>query len=164
MTLATPLDVKTRYPGADAYDDAWIQTLLDEAEVLIRMRIDDLDTLIADGTIDERIVVMVECNAVTRVVRNPEGYKSETEGNYMYERDPRTVSTSITITSDEWRWLGVQNEGMFIIEAVLPYWEVIEELSDHSERGWEPYSPALHKRMPYPQLRNILPRKRRFWT
>lgn len=93
---------------------------LDDVEALIRARIPDLDAQITAGTISEALVVLVECDAVLRLLRNPGGYRSETIGEYSYQLDTRGSATgALMILDSEWALLGV-SAGAF---TVAPYLE-----------------------------------------
>ena len=108
MAYASPADVADRLgrPLTEA-EQTQAPVLLEDAEILIRARIPDLDDRIADGLLSEAVVVMVEANAVMRVLRNPEGYRQEQDGDYMYSVDPQVASGRLFIADDEWRLLGV---------------------------------------------------------
>ena len=62
----------------------------------------------------------VEAEAVLRLVRNPEGFASETDGDYTYEVIQALASGVLEITPEEWEILGITNQtGMFLIVPVL---------------------------------------------
>jgi hypothetical protein len=110
MAIATPADVAERLGRElDAAETALVASRLDDAEELIFQRIPDLTQKIAAGTIRQRLVVMVECEAVMRLIRNPEGYTSETDGNYSYSISHRVASGRLEILSDEWAMLGIRS-------------------------------------------------------
>ena len=92
-----------------------MQTLLDDVEILIKAKIPDLDEK-ADDENYLAVVVMVEASAVARLVRNPEGYTSETDGDYTYQVNYRLATGSLEITDKEWALLGVSS-GVFMINA-----------------------------------------------
>lgn len=119
MAYAQPEDVESRL-GRPLTTEEATQTpvLLSDVELLIRSRIPDLDALVESGAILEGLVVMIEANAVVRVLRNPEGFRQEQEGDYMYTRAAATASGALTITDDEWRLLGV-SAGAFTIAPYL---------------------------------------------
>ena len=74
-----------------------INVRLEDVERLIRRTVPDLDDLILDGSVDEADVIQVEADAVLRLVRNPEGFLSETDGSYTYmlRQDIATGKVSI---------------------------------------------------------------------
>jgi hypothetical protein len=57
--------------------------------------------------IDPAFVKDKVIGAVLRVLRNPEGIQSETEGNYSYKVNPITASGNVWYTKDELADLGV---------------------------------------------------------
>ena len=69
-----------------------VQTRLEDVERLILRRIPDLDVQITAGDLNEDDVIQVEADAVGRLVRNPDGFISEGDGNYTYTRDASKVS------------------------------------------------------------------------
>jgi hypothetical protein len=93
--------------------------LLADAESLIRARVPDLDARISDGRIRRELVVMIEANAVVRVLRNPGGYTSETAGDYSYTIDSRAAAGYLTIPDTDWRLIGV-TAGAFTITPTVP--------------------------------------------
>ncbi|KAF0835684.1 Gp19/Gp15/Gp42 family protein [Nocardia caishijiensis] len=109
MAYATPSDVQTRLGRALTPDETTlVTTRLADAERMILRRVPDLADKIAAGTVDTADVVQIEADAVTRVVRNPEGIQSETDGNYTYMRGRESASGRLEITRDEWQTLGVR--------------------------------------------------------
>lgn len=121
MAYATPTDVEARI-GRELTPDENLQVseLLEDVETLIRIKIPDLDAKVAEGTIPERLVVMIEVNAVVRVLRNPDAYVSETDGNYSYTRSANGASGYLEILALEWDWLFGGN-GMFQIVPISPF-------------------------------------------
>ncbi len=124
MAYATAEDVSARWtqPLDDA-EKAVVNTRLEDAELLIKARIPDLDDKVLSGEIQEGIVVMVEAEAVLRLIRNPEGYVTETDGGYSYQLSDKVASGELNIQPREWALLGVKG-GVYTI-SVLPQmpWE-----------------------------------------
>lgn len=50
-----------------------------------------------------------------RVVRNPDGLASETDGNYGYQLSREAADNSLRILPEEWQLLGIQPSKMFTI-------------------------------------------------
>jgi hypothetical protein len=116
MTYASTSDVQTRLGRPLTTDEATqVDTLLDDAEVEIRSRIPDLDTRAADPDYLQK-VVKVEASAVARLIRNPDGYTSESDGTYTYQINYRLTSGELTITAKEWSQLGI-GAGAFSINV-----------------------------------------------
>ncbi|MGW1740031.1 Gp19/Gp15/Gp42 family protein [Nocardia sp. NPDC001965] len=118
MTYATATDVTNRYPRALSPEETTlVNTRLADAEREIRRKIPDLDDKIDDGTIDVEDVKEVEAEAVLRILKNPEGYVSETDGSYTYMLAQELASGVLEITPAEWKKLGVIiRRGMFFID------------------------------------------------
>lgn len=109
MAYATADDVQVRFNRElDEDERVSVDERLEDVEEMIRLRIPDLDDRVEDGRIRERLLKMVECEAVLRLIRNPEGYTEETDGNYSYSISARVASGRLTIEPDEWKLLGVK--------------------------------------------------------
>lgn len=107
MAYAQTTDVEVRL-GRSASSNA--ETLqwgawLNDVEALILARIPDLASRIADETISEGIVVMVEANAVIRKARNPEGKVSEQIDDYSYRYGEDARRGDLFLTDEEWALL-----------------------------------------------------------
>jgi hypothetical protein len=110
MAYATLQDVKNRYhEDLDETLELLVTTRLADAELLLKNRIKDLDTQIDESTIDEAVVVMVEAEMVLRLIRNPEGYSQESDGNYSYAIYQQVASGRLEVLESEWELLGVVN-------------------------------------------------------
>ncbi|AFR50017.1 Gp19/Gp15/Gp42 family protein [Gordonia sp. KTR9] len=111
MAYATAEDVTTLWAkDPEPETITLINRRLAQVERMIVRRIPDLAGRIADGRIDLADVVDIEADAVLRLVRNPEGYFSETDGNYAYMlRADLSSSGKLEITDDEWETLGVNS-------------------------------------------------------
>lgn len=122
MAYATVADVEARLGRSlEAGEQQIVETRLNDVELLIRNRVPDLDTRVANGSIDLEVLIMVEANSVLRLIKNIDGYRAETDGNYSYQIDDRVASGRLDILSDEWALLGV-TAGVFTIRTNLaPY-------------------------------------------
>lgn len=121
MTYATAADVAARLGRELTPDETTlVNTRLGDAERLILRRIPDLADQITAGDIDVEDVKQVEAEAVLRVVRNPDGYRQETDGNYSYMLSAEAASGVLGITPGEWRILGVATGVMFAIDPSVP--------------------------------------------
>lgn len=116
MAYATADDVAVRWGRCLTPEEvALVDVRLDDVERMIVRRIPDLADKIAAGTVDVEDVVQVEADAVLRLARNPEGYASETDGNYTYQLQKDLVSGKLEITSEEWGILGVRPSRMSVL-------------------------------------------------
>lgn len=124
MAYAELADVQARYHlPIDSSMEPLVLARLQDAEDKIRIRIPDLDERVDQGTISKNTVVRVTADAVIRLVRNPDGYISETDGNYTYQLSFDGGGSDLTISPAEWRDLGIR-KGIRVIQPTqeLP-WE-----------------------------------------
>lgn len=116
MTYATPADVAALWAKPLSTEDStMVQRRLEQAERLIHKRIPDLEAKISAGEIDVDDVVQVEADAVLRVVRNPDGNVSETDGTYTYQRGYEADPGKLVIRPDEWETLGLKASRMSVL-------------------------------------------------
>jgi hypothetical protein len=123
VTYANITDVAARLGRSisDATEIAQVNAWLADTESLILARISDLDDLVDAGAPTEAVVVMVECQAVIRKIRNPEGKVSEDIDDYRYRLNPEAARGELFLTDEEWVLLEPgSSEGAF---AVRPYFE-----------------------------------------
>lgn len=119
-TYATATDVTDRLgKQADSDLTTLINVRLADVERMIKRRIPDLDDQITAGSIDVEDVKQVEADAVLRLARNPEGFFSETDGNYTYQFRQDLATGKLEILPEEWETLGVSANGMFVIVPTL---------------------------------------------
>jgi len=118
-TYADATDVAARWgkdPGSlDTALTSLINVRLADAERMIKRRISDLDTQVADEDFLAELK-RVESEAVLRLARNPDGYASEGDGNYQYMLMQEISSGKLEILPDEWDSLGVTTTGLFFID------------------------------------------------
>lgn len=81
---------------------ALVERRLAQVERKILRRIPDLADQIDSGNIDQADVVDIEAEAVLRLIRNPEGYASESDGTYSYQFNRETASGKLEILAEEW--------------------------------------------------------------
>ena len=108
MAYATAQDVVTLWakePEPEVM--ALIERRLEQVERMIRRRIQTLDAKVAASSTFEADLVDIEADVVLRLVRNPEGYLSETDGTYTYQLQSDLSSGRLEILDDEWTILGV---------------------------------------------------------
>lgn len=128
MAYATVVDVENRLNRDLDSDEAQIVSVrLEDAELILKSKIPDLVDRVTAGTLNEDLVVMVEAEAVLRLIRNPDGYAQETDGNYSYQIDSRVASGRLEILKSEWALLGVR-AGAYTIR---PYMAIPTETSSN---------------------------------
>lgn len=120
-TYATATDVANRLGRELSPEETTlVTTRLADTERMILRRIPDLADQITAGAVAEADVIQVEAEAVLRVVRNPDGYRQETDGNYSYMLSAEAASGVLDIKPAEWKLLGVTVGGMFCIDPDVP--------------------------------------------
>ena len=114
--LATVEDVVLRWgrPLGDA-ESALVELRLADVERLIIRTIPDLRKLVGQGVIQRADAVQVECDAVIRLLRNPEGYISETDGDYTYQLTKELASGRLSLFDEDWAALGHRRSKMSIL-------------------------------------------------
>lgn len=101
VAYATVVDVAELYGPLTSAEDTTATRLLNFASALVRRQVPDLDARIAAGTIEPIVVSTVVAQMVIRVLRNPEGYKSENSADYGYELDASRAAGQVYIAPDE---------------------------------------------------------------
>jgi hypothetical protein len=135
VALATIQDLEARLRRPLEPDEAVAaDVLLGDVEAMLRRRIPDLDDRVCDPSF-RTLVVMVEASAVLRVLRNPEGLRSETEGNYSYQLNGAVAAGHLFVMDSEWQLLGV-TAGAFTITPYLDP-EPVPPLNWWEINGWE---------------------------
>ena len=99
-------------------EGALVARRLEQVERMILRRIPDLAAKITAGDIALEDVVDIEADAVYRVIRNPEGFVSEGDGQYSYQLNREVADNRLRITSEEWSVLGVRAGKMFAINMI----------------------------------------------
>lgn len=115
MAYASSSDVEARL-GRDltTEESTLVTTRLDDVErlinrVLARRGLSDLATRIADSLTAAEDATQVEADVVLRLVRNPDGYASETDGTYAYTFNKDLASGLLEIMPGDWETLGVHD-------------------------------------------------------
>jgi Gp19/Gp15/Gp42-like protein len=121
MALATADDVAARLGRElDEGETLLVTTRLDDAERMLKKKITDLLERATEDDDYRKDVVQVESEMVLRLVRNPDGFSQESDGNYSYAIYQQVASGRLEVYPDEWELLDAPGSGMFIIEPVLP--------------------------------------------
>jgi Phage protein Gp19/Gp15/Gp42 len=104
MTYAPVDDVATRLgrPITEPPEVAQVEAWLADTELLILARVPDLDALVAAGDPTQGAVVMVESNAVVRMVRNPDGKTQERIDDYSWGLPANPQAGTLYLTDTEW--------------------------------------------------------------
>lgn len=120
---ATSADVASRWRPLTDAETIVADTLLADAWRMIVRRIPDVEDRMADavsGVTYTADVVMVQANAVMRVLKNPDGMRSESIDDYSWTRDRTLSAGNLQITDDEWELLGAATGtgGAFSIDTM----------------------------------------------
>jgi hypothetical protein len=116
------------YAGVEDVRSAWnrpvpesrvpyVQDKLDRAHRLLRRRAPGLDARVAGGQLAPEDVGDVIVRMVIRVLRNPEGYRTETDGDYSYGRDTRSASGELTVTDEDLEELGYGKSSTYAVSS-----------------------------------------------
>ena len=148
MAYATVDDVAARLGrDMDEAERRLAAVLLDDVEERLRARIPDLDDRVAADEHYRALVVSVEATAVVRVLRNPGGYRSETDGNYSYSLDTRAAAGFLTILDEELALLGAARGAWTAVPALNSPGHHHRHLLRHPRRTG-PYTPLAEEWWP----------------
>lgn len=104
LPIVTFEDVDSRYLEgdlADLNDRPAVETQIQDAVDFAARWGDIIAHRIADGRLTANLYKRMIANAVLRVLRNPEGYTSESEGGYSYGLQGTVASGYLWFTADE---------------------------------------------------------------
>lgn len=111
MSLATFKDVQVRFHRELSEEDRpLVEARLQDAENKIRTKLPDLDYRLTEEPLLQDTVVTVCCEAVIRLIKNPDGFSQETDGSYNYMRFETNLEGVLTITREEWADLGIKKK------------------------------------------------------
>lgn len=99
--LATLGEYTELYGALSAARAATARALLKRASQLVRDTYPGIDTRIAAGTVPADSVGLAVLNMVARVMRNPNGLRSETTGPFSRAYDPDAASGMLQITESD---------------------------------------------------------------
>src|SRR5690349_6395828 len=109
--ITDPQDVTNGYESSVPFSATWLQSKISEAELILSGRLGDLsDWIAADPTLwaqRTKKIKTVVGRMVRRVIRNPEGFQSEADGDYSYSRGRSTGEPGDVYASPaDWSMLG----------------------------------------------------------
>ncbi|WP_066901051.1 Gp19/Gp15/Gp42 family protein [Mycolicibacterium houstonense] len=138
MAHAQASDVAARLGRTLTADETTqVEALLDDAEQDLLERIPDLEDRIAADAAYLAKVIRVEASAVARLVRNPDGYIGETDGNYSYQLNWRLNTGAIQFTDQEWALLGLTSGvSAFDVRAKTPFERAGSEMPAYGTPEW----------------------------
>lgn len=118
MIFATLQDLKDRFGRAwNPSLDVPAQTLLDDISAVIRQKIPTIEARVMSGIVLPEVLKLVVCTAVLRVLKNPDGYRTTTEGQVSYTMDGRVSTGYLDLLDSEWQLLGYSKNRAFSIDV-----------------------------------------------
>ena len=103
----TPDEVKDRYEGTiDESQERWFSKTVDRAVRKLIQVAPGIEDRIASGVLDPEFVRDKVADAVLRVVRNPEGFDREAEGDYSYQMNKLVASGNLWYPESDLAELG----------------------------------------------------------
>jgi hypothetical protein len=94
------LQERAEFP-LDGFEETYVNGRIREATDRIRSRWGSIvESRLASGAVSEDLFKDVVARAVLRIIRNPEGFTGETEGNYQYQKRA-TVASGYLLFTDE---------------------------------------------------------------
>lgn len=114
MAGATSQDVEAVLLRALTTEEArYLQPLLDRAYRLIERAVTDHGGTIDD--IDTAVIQDVQADMVARVLRNPAGLRSESDGQYSYSLNTSAASGRLELTSEDKTLLGITPPSWWVV-------------------------------------------------
>ena len=106
---ATVDDVVAEYDGTIADDQIdYIDRKLTSAELVVRSVAGSIESRIGSGQTSFEAVKLVLCNMVIRLLRNPEGVRTQTVGPFSVSLDQSSSSAQLVITKEDRQLLGLR--------------------------------------------------------
>jgi len=149
MALATSADVIARWLGEplEAEVLAVIEVRLEDAERILKSRIPDLLARAADPDLPDYhdSVIQVESDMILRLIKNPDGFSQESDGNYSYAIYQQVAAGRLMVLEDDWDLLQPgDGKGMFVISPSFPDYNPVEGAWDPTRalppwwtEGWQ---------------------------
>ena len=120
MPYANSSDVAVRWARElTPEEEALVDARLGDIERRILRKVPDLADKITAGTVDVEDVKAVEADAVLRLVRNPDGYIQESDGDYSYMLSSEAASGKLRVLDEEWELLGYRRKRVFMISQAI---------------------------------------------
>lgn len=102
---ATITDIEARWRPLTDAETTTASFLLGDAWEIVTSRVPTVDARLADASLSEGLVVQVVSAMVIRVLRNPEGKRSEQIDDYAYTRDASVAGGGLYLSEEEERLL-----------------------------------------------------------
>lgn len=99
IVVANTLDIEARFRTLSSAEEPVAQALLDDAWVIVKSAVPDIETRISTGVLDLGVATFVVCAMVLRVLRNPDGVRQWSVDDYSETRDS-VLSGGVLYVSD----------------------------------------------------------------
>lgn len=101
--IVTVEDVQNRYEGdlGTRFQEKYLMEKIADAQDLIDSRLPSVAGRLAGGSLTTRTYKRVVSDVVLRVLRNPEGFTSESEGGVSYSRSAVVSSGNLWLTAQD---------------------------------------------------------------
>ncbi|WP_159794463.1 Gp19/Gp15/Gp42 family protein [Puerhibacterium puerhi] len=83
------------------YSDAYLMTKIGDAVAFIDDMVPAAKRRLQSGQLSQRTYIKTVCDVVLRVLRDPEGYRSESDGTYSYTRSATVASGDMWLTNND---------------------------------------------------------------
>lgn len=93
-------DIEHRLGSLPAEEEV-VSALIEDAWTMLLANVSTVEERLADETLSTDLVVLVVSAMVIRVLRNPDGYRSEKSDDYAYTRDDAVSSGALYISAEE---------------------------------------------------------------
>ena len=103
--LATVEDLRVRYVDLTEAHEAVLPAWLDDVSDMVRVEQADIDGLVARSELAARTARRIVCAAIIRVLKHPDGLRSETVDTITQTWDAAVSSGELYLTADERRQL-----------------------------------------------------------
>lgn len=123
---ATIEDIDKRWRRLSTEETWTAEALLGDTWALVQLKVPDIESRLAAGTVDLALVRMVVCGAVLRVLKNLDGKDTESIEDYSYTFGAGAAPGTLFLTDDEIRMLAPQAPGSASTTAaftIRPYGE-----------------------------------------
>lgn len=92
-------DIQNRYEGdLDRFSGIYVQTQITDAVEFIDTLYPVVQSRLDSGKLTESAYKRVVADVVLRVLRNPSGYKGESDGSYSYDQSAVVASGNLWLT------------------------------------------------------------------
>jgi hypothetical protein len=95
-----PSDVEARWRPLTPEENTVVGSLLDDAWALMQIRVPAVATAEA-GSVGEALIRSVMVAMILRVLKNPDGAKSETIDDYSFTRDDSNATGGLYLSDDD---------------------------------------------------------------